>query len=376
MIKVLLVSPRLPNTDPRRCGDHTYTDLMLNYPPRGVRYFHYEDLIASGQARRIRSLQALSHYFIKVGVLPPDVWFEAIETEIVPDIIHIYGFSAVVRLPQRPDPVPVVLGSSTGGYSDLKYYHGWNESAIRRMRKRKRRFLKLVHAHDSSLLPERATSVLTWSAFSRSIHLAEGYVRPEQISVVYPGLPAPVPSTPRIRKREELTFLFVGRDFERKNGDLVIRAFREVHALYPLTRLWLISQPIDGRMIVSDGIFHRHFVPHEELLTTIFPKADVLLLPSRSEGFGLALVEAMAQSLCIIASDVGAIPEIVRDGMNGFLVNADSEEELKARMLYLAENRDVVLNMQRHSREYFLRRFSSQVHNTQLRNIYCAALSR
>lgn len=375
MIDVLLVSPRLPPTDPRRSGDHTYTDLMLQYPPQGVQYHHYEDLIAAGHAHRIRSLHTLSYHLNRAGILPPDMWLETVATDFVPDIVHVYGFSAVVRLSHSTGKPPVILGAGTGSFSDLKYYHGWSESALLRARRLKRHYLRAIGAYDSSLCPERADHVLTWSSFSRSMHLEEGYVRPAQISVIYPGLPLPEMLSFCQRNADLVTFLFVGRDFERKNGQMVLEAFRVVHTVYPHTRLILISQPCDGHTIIEAGVHHRQFVPREELLLEVYPQADVLLLPSKAEGFGLTIVESMSFGLPAIAVNAWAMPEIIQDGDNGFLIRPDSREDLTERMLRLAADPELSANMRQRSLEIFGRSFSIETHNRQLLAIYGNALA-
>jgi glycosyltransferase involved in cell wall biosynthesis len=56
--------------------------------------------------------------------------------------------------------------------------------------------------------------------------------------------------------------------------------------------------------------------------------ADVLVHPARWEGFGLVLLEAMRAGLPIVATRVGAIPEVVRDGVTGLLVPPDDPAAL------------------------------------------------
>jgi len=376
MIEVLLVSPRLSADDPRRCGDHTYTDLLLQNPPEGVEYYHYEDLIAAGYARRIRPLQAMSHYLTRAGILPPDMWYEAISCDFVPDVIHLYGFSVTVRVAgvncKYP---PIVLGVGTGGYSDLQYYHGWNRQKIERARRLKRLYLKTVCAHDSSLRPEQAARILTWSAFSRHIHLDEGYVPEDRISVLYPGLPSPQLTSNRRNNGSGTTYLFIGRNFERKNGSLVLQAFRSVHCAYPQTRLLLISEPVDGRSIEEPGVSHHRFVPRELLLSDFLPQADVFLLPSKAEGFGLAALEAMSFGIPVIAVNAWAMPEIVQDEVNGFLIDLDSLDQLTSRMMQFAQTPTLTKTMQEGCQAVFQRKFSIEVHNTQLLSHYVHALA-
>jgi glycosyltransferase involved in cell wall biosynthesis len=71
----------------------------------------------------------------------------------------------------------------------------------------------------------------------------------------------------------------------------------------------------------------------------IFAVADVVVVPSVSEGFGLTVVEAMAARKPVVASRVGGIPEIVEDGMNGILVPPGDSHALAAGIRRLLEDR-------------------------------------
>jgi len=68
---------------------------------------------------------------------------------------------------------------------------------------------------------------------------------------------------------------------------------------------------------VSD---HVHFAGHRDDVGAILTAGDLFVMPSINEGIGLAVVEAMACSLPVVASNVGGIPEVVEDGVSGILV--------------------------------------------------------
>lgn len=70
---------------------------------------------------------------------------------------------------------------------------------------------------------------------------------------------------------------------------------------------------------------------------------DLLVLPSRREGFGLVLVEAMAAGRPVLASDAGGIPEVVEDGVNGWLVPAGDAGALADALAGLSERREDVV---------------------------------
>lgn len=370
MIHVLLVSPRLPPDDNRYCGDNAYTDTLLQYPPPGVRYYHYEDLMASGQIRKIKWLYRIGPRLRKRGILPPDLWAEYLISDFIPDILHIQGFSAVVQFPNLERRVPIVLGTSTGSISDLKYYLSWPEKRIRRARWLKRQYLQLIGAHDTSLRPEHAARVLVWSEFAKQMHLEEGYVRPDQIEVLYPGLPWRGDERIKHNGRRETTFLFIGSDFKRKNGHLVLEAFRRVRAKYPDVHLILVGRPANGKQIVEPSVTHYLFLPRQELLEGIYPQADVLVLPSRAEGFGLVLLEAMSFGMPVLGVDGWAMPEIIRHGVNGWLVSQPSVDALIEYMQQCAESPELLIRMGKQCKKLFDQHFSIEHHNETLRQIY------
>ena len=76
---------------------------------------------------------------------------------------------------------------------------------------------------------------------------------------------------------------------------------------------------------------------HDEVCAQ-YRRAHIFALPSHQEGFPLVVVEAMASGLPVVSTRVGAIPDVVRDGVDGFLVAARDAEALEARLRELAED--------------------------------------
>lgn len=134
------------------------------------------------------------------------------------------------------------------------------------------------------------------------------------------------------------TVLFVGVEFERKGGDLMLRAFRRVREAIPNARLLIIGPrdlQLDEPGVENLG-FLRKDVPSEwERLISAYASADVFCLPTRFEPFGIVYIEAMFFGLPCIGPDAWAIPEMIEDGVTGFLVPPESEEALADRMLRL-----------------------------------------
>ena len=93
---------------------------------------------------------------------------------------------------------------------------------------------------------------------------------------------------------------------------------------------------------------------------------DMFLLPSRSEGFSLALLEAAACSLPIIASDIPGNDEFIEQNKNGLKFNIDNGEELRQNILQLADNKKFAEDLGKaaeksFSKEYTLQRYTEKL---------------
>lgn len=116
-----------------------------------------------------------------------------------------------------------------------------------------------------------------------------------------------------------------------KGIDVLLRAFAARSRARPGIALALLGRPgaasdelraLARELRISDTTWFLENVPHAHV-GAFLKRARLLCLPSRSESFGIVLLEAGAYSLPIVASRVGGIPEIVNDGESGLLVPPD-----------------------------------------------------
>ncbi len=140
--------------------------------------------------------------------------------------------------------------------------------------------------------------------------------------------------------------LSVGKFEEKKGQDVLIRAFAELVGEYDDIDLVLagatgptlpgLKELCTEKSVTERTYFHTD-VAHNEV-ARFFGRATVFALPSRQEPFGIVLLEAGSVSLPVVASNVGGIPEIIKDGDTGCLVPADNPVALANALQGLLDN--------------------------------------
>lgn len=103
--------------------------------------------------------------------------------------------------------------------------------------------------------------------------------------------------------------------------------------------------------------------------------SDAVVLPSRAESFGLALVEAMLHKKPVIASRVGGIPEIVEDGKSGILVSPGDTTELKKAIVRLCDNKKERIEMGEHGFRIAKERFSIKAMICETQKLYMSLMN-
>ena len=103
-------------------------------------------------------------------------------------------------------------------------------------------------------------------------------------------------------------------------------------------------------------------------------EADIFIYPSYGEGMPIAVIEAMASGLPIISTRVGGLPDLVKDGINGILVEAGHPDQLVRAILYLSLNPDQRFAMQMNSFQSAINNFDIEKLVPRLVNIYSKVL--
>ena len=112
------------------------------------------------------------------------------------------------------------------------------------------------------------------------------------------------------------------------------------------------------------------FLGHREDTDVLLQALDIFILPSLSEGIPMALLEAMAASRAVVASGVGGIPEIIEDGVEGYLVEPMDVDNLAERCRRLIESPDVARTMGEQARKRVERDFSATAMADRVASVY------
>jgi len=131
--------------------------------------------------------------------------------------------------------------------------------------------------------------------------------------------------------------LFVGIDWQRKGGDIAYETLLKLHEMGIEAELTVCGcAPPTGvthpRMTVIpflDKNDERQVCEIEEL----YAMADFLILPTRNEAFGVVFCEAAAFGLPVITTHTGGVPEVVRDGENGYVLPYEARTEVYAQVI-------------------------------------------
>jgi N-acetyl-alpha-D-glucosaminyl L-malate synthase BshA len=102
-----------------------------------------------------------------------------------------------------------------------------------------------------------------------------------------------------------------------------------------------------------------HFVGKLERVNEVLPLADILLMPSELESFGLAALEAMACKVPSIATRVGGVPELIDDGVTGLLYEVGDIDGMAQGALSLLKDRERLDAMREAGRKTAQKRFCS-----------------
>jgi glycosyltransferase involved in cell wall biosynthesis len=260
-----------------------------------------------------------------------------------------YDIIYVVNCRDFPSTLGILSGKRTGGRTVLSAngtLGAYRYLPVRGIAKR------IAYAFQNSLLPrllERVDIALAVSN-AEAEHYSRFGIPQSQTRVVHNGIDLNVfrPGSSGFRKRigltDEFVVSFVGRLDPIKGLPVLFEAFRLFVADHSHSKLLVIGPDFgmkDTLLRLSKDLGTQSKVLFVDTLTTkplveAYRASDVVVIPSYYEVFGMTAIEAMACGTPVVATNVGALSEIIEEGSNGYLVPSGNSQALASRLSRIA----------------------------------------
>lgn len=226
---------------------------------------------------------------------------------------------------------------------------------------------------DPESLSAKVKHILTRSVYRKAFHLLplstkvrdslidDYQIPPEKITVVPPGINLQKFSfsarNTEDRLKKNFNIVFVGADFLRKGGDILvsIAAMQEFQDV----QFNLITKSYSGPTL-SNLTVYDNISPNTDLIVKLLHEADIFVMPTRADTFSIASLEAMATGLPVVAVAVGGIADIVEEGKTGYLMPLDNIGSVIDRIRILRDNRELRYQMGANGRKRIEARFNSK----------------
>lgn len=183
-----------------------------------------------------------------------------------------------------------------------------------------------------------ARALVAWSTWARDSMIRDYGVTPERVHVIPVGTDTTYWRPAEYRgANERIRILFVGGHFERKGGRLLLDVFRALD-LRERAELHIVTrdtvEPLPGVIV------HQKLQNNSPELLQLYQAADLFVLPTLADCFGLASIEALAAGLPVITTSVGGISDIVEHGVTGYLVPPGDVRGLGETLRHLVDDAD------------------------------------
>ncbi|MGB9735985.1 MAG: glycosyltransferase [bacterium] len=210
-------------------------------------------------------------------------------------------------------------------------------------------------------------------------------VEPWKITVIYNGTeinkfkPRNIEQRQQIKEKlkvgDKIVLTFTAHLRPAKGHQYLLEAISKIKNQYPNIVLFLIGDgilmneltTITKQLDIENNV---RFWGYRADIPNFLSATDIYVHPSVEEGFGIAIIEAMAAGLPVIATNVGGIPEIITNGVNGILVPPENPQALADAIVELIEHPDRRKILSEKARQYVELTFNNQTMTKEYAEIY------
>ncbi len=196
------------------------------------------------------------------------------------------------------------------------------------------------------------------SAWAKGSIVGDYGIASEKVCVS--GLGASIRPISNEHVREKFNILFVGRDWKRKGGDILVKAFHEVRKHIKDATLTIIgcSPPVSDPNIKVLGRLNKETVSEYRAIRQAFCKASVFCVPSLFEPFGICFLESQLYGVPVVTFEGQGRADAVKDGVTGMLIKEKSAEALSQALIKLLVDTELAHRMGSAGRDFVVNNYT------------------
>jgi len=163
--------------------------------------------------------------------------------------------------------------------------------------------------------------------------------------------------------KKVLMFAALGLHYFDKGSDLLLRALQGLPESLKTDAVLLLLGSGGEMFAKADGleVFDLGYVSYDRIKATAYSAADLFISPSRTESFGLAILESMACGTPVVAFGVGGVPDLVRPGLTGYLAKPEDPQDLCKGIVQLLEDGSLRSHMSQQCRAIALEEYTLEL---------------
>lgn len=275
--------------------------------------------------------------------------------KIQPDIIHVHSTWAgvFVRFPLLFIKKKAIVIYQPHGWSFLM-----DTSKIK----------KKIYIFIEKILSVPTDKIINISNYEQNKAIEYGFNKNKMV-MIYNGVEdkKDIGSIKFIVDKNKINLLFVGRLDRQKGLDIFLKTYEKYE--FPNIHLYVIGTSVLDNMFPksTNKTTYLGWIDSKDI-DAYYQACDAVIMPSRWEGFGLVAIEAMRNFKPVIASRIGALPELVKNNVNGYLFDLNNEQALKNILLNL--DKEELKNMGKNGYEFYLKRFSCKLLIEKIHGLY------
>jgi glycosyltransferase involved in cell wall biosynthesis len=228
---------------------------------------------------------------------------------------------------------------------------------------------RIVEVSAAILNARLCVALVVWSNWARNGYVKDG-VDPSKIAVI----PPPFPLVDDRHEHKSVNILFLGRDYDRKGGDIAVEVFRKLEKRLDDVRLIYVGRVPDPKVLkflkTDPRVIHYEYATQHDLANIIFPVSDILLLPCRAEAYGMSALEALSRGIPVVSTNISALPEILSHNNTGYLCRPEDLDSFTQRTERLVADSDMRISFGTRARAFVSQRFNPERIGHQIYSLY------